>query len=81
MTAVFKNGRFFLKISDGGVHNHSVKRQEISKWSWQVTSPVWGKKNEEHSVERLCNPPLSRFSDSEEKAAILNCGHNTSPFL
>jgi hypothetical protein len=50
----------------GGVHNHSLKRQEISKWSWQVTSPVWGKKNEEHSVERLC-PPCPDFQILREK--------------
>jgi hypothetical protein len=39
-----------------------------------MTSPMWGKKNEERSV---VHPPLSRFSDFEEKAAILNCGRNT----
>jgi hypothetical protein len=41
-----------------------------------VTLPVWGKKNEERSVERVRTPPLCRFSDFEGKAAILNCGRN-----
>jgi hypothetical protein len=59
ITTAVQNGRFFPKISVvGGGQNHSLKRQEISKRSCQVAPPVWGKKNEERSVVRLCTPPL-----------------------
>jgi hypothetical protein len=35
-----------------GVHNHTLKRQEISKWSCQVTPPVWGKNYNLPAVRR-----------------------------
>jgi hypothetical protein len=58
----FKMAAFSWKSPvGGGVHNHSLKRQEISKWSWQVTSPVWGKKMRNFQSKGCAPPPVQIF--------------------
>ena len=72
-------------LDRGGVHDGSLKRQEIPKWNWQMTPSVWEKKMRTvhregvhfgifcRLRERSCTPP--HVQNFREKA-VLNCGRN-----